>query len=262
MGRMSWFYTHNMRMTLRRRPVNTKILIARWSMALLMLPVIAQGQVTSSDSLAKVVERGDLSALRLRLSSGANPNEADNSSIKGWTPLMEAAFTGNIEAARLLLDAGAEIDAKTQFGKTALDVALGGTKPELAALLQSHGATRGKRAVPSIVGPTSLSGAWAFSWTTVFKEAGGQTGYSVNGRGWIFDASGNKWGKWGLNGGALIEREKVAVTPGGSSETKYEVGMTNLNLCGGHAEFEWTGQDGEGNSVYLSERVRFNCPPH
>jgi hypothetical protein len=53
---------------------------------------------------------------------------------------MEAAYTGNVAAARILLDAGAAIDAKTEYGKTALDVALSGGKTEVAELLRSRGA--------------------------------------------------------------------------------------------------------------------------
>ncbi|MGD1103345.1 MAG: HEAT repeat domain-containing protein [Terriglobia bacterium] len=93
-----------------------------------------------ADSLTRLVERGDLAALQTRLSSGANPNESDGSVAKGWTPLMEAAYTGNVAAARILLEAGAAIDAKTEFGKTALDVALASGKTQVAELLRGRGA--------------------------------------------------------------------------------------------------------------------------
>ena len=47
-------------------------------------------------------------------------NEVD---INKWTPLHEAAREGNIDVIEFLLDNGANIDAKTTDGKTALDIA-------------------------------------------------------------------------------------------------------------------------------------------
>ena len=98
-----------------------------------------QRRAVSTDSLVRVVEIGDLRALRTRLSSGANPNQPDDSVSKGWTALMAAAYSGNVEAARLLLNSGAAIGAKTQFGKTALDIAVGNGKTEVADLLSCAG---------------------------------------------------------------------------------------------------------------------------
>ncbi len=59
----------------------------------------AQEQPASAESLVKVVQRGDLATLRARLSTGTNPNEPDDFAInvKGWTPLMAAALSGNLE---------------------------------------------------------------------------------------------------------------------------------------------------------------------
>ncbi len=107
-------------------------------------PAPAQRQALASDSLVKVVEMGDLATLQARLSSGANPNEPDDSVVKGWTPLMAAADAGNVDAARLLLDAGAAIDAKTELGSTALDIAIRGGKQQVADLLRGRGATNRK----------------------------------------------------------------------------------------------------------------------
>ena len=52
---------------------------------------------------------------------------------------MAAANSGNVEAARLLLYSGTAIGSKTQFGKTALDVALVGGKTQVAEFLRSGG---------------------------------------------------------------------------------------------------------------------------
>ena len=104
----------------------------------------ALGQTTAAHSLIELVRRGDLAALRTRLSSGASPNETDDALVKGWTPLMEAANKGDVEAARLLLDSGAAINAKTErFGSTALDIAIAGGKSGVISLLRSRGGPTG-----------------------------------------------------------------------------------------------------------------------
>jgi ankyrin repeat protein len=60
----------------------------------------------------------------------------------GWTPLHAAAFAGNLPAARLLLDAGAEVNAraKNQFENTPLQVSMLTRSRAVAKLLLSRGA--------------------------------------------------------------------------------------------------------------------------
>ena len=56
----------------------------------------------------------------LLLDVSADPNAADSD---GWTPLHEASFTGTLEVARLLLEHGADPDAKTRKFETIFDFA-------------------------------------------------------------------------------------------------------------------------------------------
>jgi ankyrin repeat protein len=60
----------------------------------------------------------------------------------GWTPLHLAAFFGHLEAARLLLDAGADVNAVSQnsLANTPLHAATAGRHGDLALLLLSAGA--------------------------------------------------------------------------------------------------------------------------
>lgn len=55
------------------------------------------------------------------LEQGADPNE----SVQGYTPLMVAAQRGHVAAMELLLYAGADANASTTAGETALSMALG-----------------------------------------------------------------------------------------------------------------------------------------
>jgi len=60
----------------------------------------------------------------------------------GWAPLHFAAYAGNLEVAKLLLDRGADIDrrANTKFRNTPLQVSLLTGQEEMAALLVARGA--------------------------------------------------------------------------------------------------------------------------
>jgi ankyrin repeat protein len=63
-------------------------------------------------------------------------------SYDGWTPLHLAAFFGHLAAARLLLDAGAEVNAvsKNSLTNTPLHAATAGKHVEVALLLLERGA--------------------------------------------------------------------------------------------------------------------------
>jgi ankyrin repeat protein len=60
----------------------------------------------------------------------------------GWTPLHLAAFFGQIDAARLLLEAGADVNAVSQnsLANTPLHAATAGKHSEVALLLVASGA--------------------------------------------------------------------------------------------------------------------------
>jgi ankyrin repeat protein len=70
--------------------------------------------------------------------AGANPNL---SSVVGETPLMTAAHTGNVQLARLLLAAGADVSARESTqGQTALMRAVAGNHTEIVRALVESGA--------------------------------------------------------------------------------------------------------------------------
>eukprot|EP01051_Picozoa_sp_SAG22_P020164 SAG22_NODE_3968_length_1446_cov_3.829993_2_plen_90_part_00 len=82
---------------------------------------------------------GRTETARLLLEAKAEVNAKSNN---GWTALMLATREGSTEIARLLLEAKAEVNAKTNDGRTALSLVLEGyNKPEVAAMLRRHGAT-------------------------------------------------------------------------------------------------------------------------
>lgn len=72
------------------------------------------------------------------LKCGANPNQGTKDNI--FSPLMYAVSKNNISAARLLLKYGADVNAVTKDGGTALRIAVILNLPEMAGLLIEYGA--------------------------------------------------------------------------------------------------------------------------
>lgn len=79
-----------------------------------------------------------IEAVRLLLAHGANVNGANEA---GATPLHKAAVLGNSEIVRLLLAHGANVNARNSGGQTALTHALYKRHEDVATLLRQHGAS-------------------------------------------------------------------------------------------------------------------------
>lgn len=63
----------------------------------------------------------------------------------GWTALQSAAHRGYHGVVRLLLQSGADPNARSHYGETALELALGGQDAEIERLLRAAGATNNHR---------------------------------------------------------------------------------------------------------------------
>ena len=71
------------------------------------------------------------------LDAGADANARDR---YGDTPLHRALGKGHVEVVRALLDAGADVNARDDFGDTPLRLAAGKGHVEVARALQDAGA--------------------------------------------------------------------------------------------------------------------------
>lgn len=67
-------------------------------------------------------------------------DDPKSSNYHGWTPLMTAACYGRVEIARILIEAGANMDAKDKSGKTPLIIAAEFGSVGVADLLVQSGA--------------------------------------------------------------------------------------------------------------------------
>ena len=82
-------------------------------------------------------------AARILITHGADVNVVSTSSIARVPPLGTAAFVRSVPLARLLLDAGADVDGRGEGGFTALHSAAQNGDEELVRLLLEHGADPG-----------------------------------------------------------------------------------------------------------------------
>jgi ankyrin repeat protein len=77
-------------------------------------------------------------AARALLDAGADPNVVSRASFARVTPLGTCAFAGAIDVARVLLERGADPTISEDGRFTPLDAALENGNEELAALLREH----------------------------------------------------------------------------------------------------------------------------
>jgi hypothetical protein len=101
----------------------------------------AQGQSTSSKPSSKApvidihtaVVTDNLEAVRQHIAAGSDLNVRDP--FGGSSPLISAAVFGKTEAARILIDAGVDINFQNNDGSTALHSAAFFCRPEIVKLL-------------------------------------------------------------------------------------------------------------------------------
>lgn len=98
----------------------------------------ARSQISGNTALFLAAYRGRMDVVKLLVEHGADVNAKDDGDS---TPLQDAAWSGQTEVVRYLLEQGAEPDAKDGFGRSALDLAIEGGHTEIATILEEAGAT-------------------------------------------------------------------------------------------------------------------------
>ena len=101
----------------------------------------------------------NLTALKQHIAAGSNINEKDP--FGGSSPLISAALFGKTEAARILIDAGADLNMTNNDGSTALLTSAFFCRPEIVKMLLDKGADKtirnkyGSTPYESVVSPYS-----------------------------------------------------------------------------------------------------------
>jgi uncharacterized protein len=78
--------------------------------------------------------RDAIEDVRILLEGGADVNARDEI---GQTPLMRAVYSVNLEMVNLLLEAGADPNAQTEFESTALSIAKSATGNDLLPIIEA-----------------------------------------------------------------------------------------------------------------------------
>jgi ankyrin repeat protein len=111
-------------------------------LCLLLIVVALPFLLHAETSLLETIRRGDTNALQSALASRTNPDTKDDS---GATALMYAAAYASPAEVRLLVEAGANVNAANSYGSTAL--MWGAGDPAKVRLLLDAGAAPNARAV-------------------------------------------------------------------------------------------------------------------
>ncbi|EEF62467.1 ankyrin repeat domain-containing protein [Pedosphaera parvula] len=103
---------------------------------------LAQPSLGTEDldaSLLKATENGDIAVVKKVLAHGA---KLETRNSEGWTPLIIAAKSANLELVKLLVGKGAEVNTKSthKTGSTVLAFASDTDDPALLKFLLEHGA--------------------------------------------------------------------------------------------------------------------------
>jgi len=101
----------------------------------LAIVIAASVMAQEPDKFYSAIRENNLAQLTSLLDTRSNANVADD---RGITPLMYAAEIGSMDAMRLLIDRGADVNAQNAFGSTALMWSV--SDPPKVRLLLDHGA--------------------------------------------------------------------------------------------------------------------------
>ena len=105
---------------------------------------LAEAAVDPRDALADAIAEGNIAEVKRRL--GQRPRRInDRRPSTGSTPLSDAAFRGNLELVKLLLDRGANVNATNRDGNTPLIGAAFMCRTEVVRLLLDKGASTSHR---------------------------------------------------------------------------------------------------------------------
>ena len=150
--------THLTIKTMKTQMINPLIVVARITIfSILVLVAACSGKEgsTANDSTATAskpevkppqidihtaVISGNIDALKQHIAAGSNLNEKDP--FGGSSPLISACVFGKPDAAKLLIDAGAELDFQNNDEATALHTAAFFCRPEIVKMLLEKNANK------------------------------------------------------------------------------------------------------------------------
>jgi cytochrome c len=103
----------------------------RFLLILCLMPAVSH-----AGAIHEAAQKGDVAGIAVALDAGANINESDAIA----PPLYYAVSGAQLEAAKILIERGADVNALSAFGVGPLGAAVGTRNVELIKLLLDHGA--------------------------------------------------------------------------------------------------------------------------
>ena len=100
-------------------------------------------KIGSQSAILVAARKGHIDIVKLLLENGADVNAKSSDSLtwfSGWTPLISACENGHFETAKLLIENGADVNASSKSGWTALMSAARGGYFNIVELLVENGA--------------------------------------------------------------------------------------------------------------------------
>jgi ankyrin repeat protein len=95
--------------------------------------------------LHQASERNDLAEMERLIAEGADLNARSHENDGGRVPLEDAIEYGHLEAVKLLLDKGAEVNVRNRYGGTPLKLAVVMGYQDIVQALLDHGADTNAR---------------------------------------------------------------------------------------------------------------------
>ncbi len=194
----------------------------------------------TADDLIQAIRKNDLAALKASFAKGAAVDTRDQ---RGTTLLMHAAAVGSPEAVRLLLDKGADVNARNELEATAL--ILGAGNPEKARMLVEKGADVNAH---SKLGRTSLIIAAGCDGCTPTVKLLLDKGADPNAK--------DKQGNVALVGATVadnLDSVKLLLAKGAGADVPDSQGYTPLSWTASNCNLE-------GIKLFLSKGANVNAP--
>lgn len=140
---------------------------------------IDEVQIDPRDALSRAIERGDVDEVKRRLGRRARRIN-DRRPATGSTPLGDAAFRGNLEIVKLLLDRGAKVNATNRDGNTPLLVAAFMCRTDVVKYLLEKGASLSQKNSRGETPVDVVSGDWDDGLAGLYTGIGNATNLKVD----------------------------------------------------------------------------------
>ena len=135
--------------------------------------IVACGQITKSAAaepdvdIWKAAASGNIEAIKQHLETGTDVNAKE--SAGGGTPLLVAATFGRADAAKLLIEKGANVNARSNDGATALHGAAFFCHTEIVRLLLGKGAVVDAKNIRGETPLDAVAGDWSQELEGIYK---------------------------------------------------------------------------------------------